>query len=162
MNRANVSFRRQFARHCARVTELGARGDAFEGLGRQLYPELDIWHTAGPVLRRWMRERVSPRSMPGGVDHGAERAGHIPSARHLDYRELLNDDHTFKRPAELLSALNARGIERSDQIIGYCRLSHRASLGWVALGDVANLDSVRVYDGSWTEWGSIVGVPIEA
>ena len=109
----------------------------------------------------YVGERVSPPGMSGGVDHGAERAGHIPSARHLDYRELLNDDHTFKQPAELLAVLSARGVERSDQIIGYCRLSHRASLGWVALGDVAKLDSVRVYDGSWTEWGSIVGVPIE-
>jgi thiosulfate/3-mercaptopyruvate sulfurtransferase len=100
--------------------------------------------------------------MAGGVDHGAERAGHIPSARHLDYRELLNDDHTFTTPAELAAALAARGIERDEQIIGYCRLSHRATLGWVALGDVAGLSSVRVYDGSWTEWGSMVGVPIEA
>jgi thiosulfate/3-mercaptopyruvate sulfurtransferase len=107
-------------------------------------------------------ERVSPPGMAGGVDHGAERAGHIPSARHLDYRELLNDDHTFKTPAELAAAVTARGIERDEQIIGYCRLSHRATLGWVALGDVAGLSSVRVYDGSWTEWGSMVGVPIEA
>ena len=106
-------------------------------------------------------ERVSPVGMPGGVDHGAQRAGRIPTARHLDYRELLRDDHTFKTATELLEALRARGIERDDQIIGYCRLSHRASLGWVALSDVAGLESVRVYDGSWTEWGSIVGAPIE-
>jgi thiosulfate/3-mercaptopyruvate sulfurtransferase len=106
-------------------------------------------------------ERVSPSGMPGGVDHGAERSGRIPGARHLFYRDLLNDDWTFRGAPEILAAAARQGIAPEDRVIGYCRLAHRASLGWVALGDRAGFSSVRVYDGSWTEWGSIVGVPIE-
>jgi thiosulfate/3-mercaptopyruvate sulfurtransferase len=106
-------------------------------------------------------ERVSPYAMAGGVDHGAERTGRIPGARHLFYRELLNDDWTFRDATELLATAARQGIAPEDRVIGYCRLAHRASLGWVALGDLAGFSSVRVYDGSWTEWGSIVGVPIE-
>jgi thiosulfate/3-mercaptopyruvate sulfurtransferase len=106
-------------------------------------------------------ERVSPYGMAGGVDHGAERTGRIPGARHLFYRDLLNDDWTFRSAPELVAAAATQGISPEDRVIGYCRLAHRASLGWVALGDRAGFSSVRVYDGSWTEWGSIVGVPIE-
>jgi thiosulfate/3-mercaptopyruvate sulfurtransferase len=106
-------------------------------------------------------ERVSPHGIAGGVDHGAERTGRIPGARHLFYRELLNDDWTFRSVEELLDAAARQGIAPDDRVIGYCRLAHRASLGWVALGDLAGFPAVRVYDGSWTEWGSIVGVPIE-
>jgi thiosulfate/3-mercaptopyruvate sulfurtransferase len=106
-------------------------------------------------------ERVSPSGIAGGVDHGAERTGRIPGAHHLFYRDLLNDDWTFRDAPELLAAAARQGIAPDDRVIGYCRLAHRASLGWVALGDRAGFSSVRVYDGSWTEWGSIVGVPIE-
>jgi thiosulfate/3-mercaptopyruvate sulfurtransferase len=105
-------------------------------------------------------ERVSPHGL-GVPDHGAERAGRIPTARHFYYRELLNDDWTFKPADQLRAALLLRGVTDDDELIGYCRLSHRASLGWVALNDVAAIESMRVYDGSWTEWGSMVGMPIE-
>jgi thiosulfate/3-mercaptopyruvate sulfurtransferase len=105
-------------------------------------------------------ERVSPYDMPGGVDHGAERAGRIPSARHFYYRDLLREDATLRPPEEIVAALQARGVTLNDPILAYCRLSHRASLGWLALTEAGARD-VRVYDGSWTEWGSIVGVPIE-
>lgn len=106
-------------------------------------------------------ERVSPHGMPGGVDHGAERAGRIPTARHLYYRDLLNEDWTLRSREEILPVLAAAGIDPDADIIGYCRLSHRATLGWLALTEIVGAPSVRVYDGSWTEWGSIVGVPIE-
>ena len=105
-------------------------------------------------------ERVSPHDMAGGVDHGAERTGRIPTARHLYYRELLRDDATLKPASEILTALQARGVALDDPIIAYCRLSHRASLGWLALTELG-AQNVQVYDGSWTEWGSMVGMPIE-
>lgn len=96
-------------------------------------------------------------------DHGAERVGRIPGARHLYFRDLLNDDDTFKRSEELRGVLAAAGIapERFDDIVCYCRLSHRATIAWVALAYLLGLANVKVYDGSWTEWGSIVGFPIE-
>jgi thiosulfate/3-mercaptopyruvate sulfurtransferase len=104
-------------------------------------------------------ERVSP---PPGFDHGAERKGHIPGAVHLHFRDLLNDDDTFKPPEQIQERLARVGIrpDTSDEIVTYCRLSHRATLMWFALSSVLGSHLVKVYDGSWTEWGSIVGFPI--
>jgi thiosulfate/3-mercaptopyruvate sulfurtransferase len=103
-------------------------------------------------------KRVSP---PGGVlDHGAERQGHIPGARHLYFRELLQDDDTFQPLDTLRTAFAQRGALPDKELVLYCRLSHRASLGWFAARYLLGYPRVKVYDGSWTEWGSIVGVPI--
>lgn len=104
-------------------------------------------------------ERVSPPS--ADFDHGAERKGHIPDARNLFVEELLQKDGTLLSPDELRERFDALGIDEDDEIVTYCRLSHRASLGWFVLTRILARPDVRVYDGSWTEWGSIVGVPIE-
>jgi len=99
----------------------------------------------------------------GKFDHGAERAGRIPGAVHLFYKNLLNNDDSYKSAAELERAFKQAGItkESSDEVVVYCRLSHRASLTWVALTRIIGRGNVRIYDGSWTEWGSIVGFPVE-
>jgi len=97
----------------------------------------------------------------GQFDHGAERAGRIPGARHLYYEELLNDDHSFRSPEELTAILAARGATPDKDIVSYCRLSHRATLAYFTMTRILGWDRVRSYDGSWTEWGSMVGVPIE-
>lgn len=106
-------------------------------------------------------ERVSEYSFP--VDHGAERSGRIPGAVHLYFKELLNEDDSFKSPDQLRRMLAAAGIapEKFDEVVCYCRLSHRATIGWIALGQMLGHKGVKIYDGSWTEWGSIVGYPIE-
>lgn len=103
-------------------------------------------------------ERVSPSWYE--VDYGAERRGRIPGAKHLYYMDLVDDDGTFKAPDELSSLLTPPTGETTD-VITYCRLSHRATLAWFALTRILDRPGVRVYDGSWTEWGSIVGFPIE-
>ena len=97
------------------------------------------------------------------VDHGAERGGRIPGAVHLYFKDLLNEDDLFKSPVQIHGALTAAGVrpEKFDEIVCYCRLSHRATIGWLALGEILGLRNVKIYDGSWTEWGSIVGFPIE-
>jgi len=106
-------------------------------------------------------ERVSDYSF--AVDHGAERTGRIPGAVHLYFKDLLNADDSFKSPDELRRVLSAHDIvpEQFDDFVCYCRLSHRATIGWLALGEILDLKNVKIYDGSWTEWGSIVGFPIE-
>jgi thiosulfate/3-mercaptopyruvate sulfurtransferase len=103
-------------------------------------------------------ERVMP---PPFFDHGAERTGRIPGAVHLYFRELLDEDDTFKGEDELRRLLAARGASTDRDIVTYCRLSHRAALVWFALRHLLGYPKVRVYDGSWTEWGSIVGFPVE-
>ncbi len=106
-------------------------------------------------------ERVSDYSFK--VDHGAERTGRIPGAVHLYFRDLLNEDDSFKSPDQLRRAFDAAGIapDTFDEVVCYCRLSHRATIGWLALGQILGHKDVKIYDGSWTEWGSIVGFPIE-
>ncbi len=105
-------------------------------------------------------QRVMP---PPGFDHGAERSGRIPGAVSLYFRRLLNDDDTFRSLDELSELLRIVGVtpDGGDTIILYCRLSHRATLVWFAMTQMLGYRNVRVYDGSWTEWGSIVGFPIE-
>jgi thiosulfate/3-mercaptopyruvate sulfurtransferase len=103
-------------------------------------------------------ERVMP---PPFFDHGAERTGRIPGAVHLYFRELLNEDDTFKDQEDLRRLLAARRASAERDIVTYCRLSHRAALVWFAMRYLLGYPKVRVYDGSWTEWGSIVGFPVE-
>lgn len=98
---------------------------------------------------------------PGGPDDGAIRYGRIPGARHLHFEDLLEADRRFK-PREALEALfNARGVAPDRDMIAYCRLSHRATVLYFVLTELLSLSNIRVYDGSWTEWGNLVGVPIE-
>lgn len=106
-------------------------------------------------------KRVSEYTFP--VDHGAERKGRIPGAVHLYFKELLNEDDSFKSPEELRNVLSSAGIvpEDFDDIVCYCRLTHRATMAWVAMTHILGCPNVKLYDGSWTEWGSIVGYPIE-
>lgn len=104
-------------------------------------------------------ERVSGPT--AAIDHGAERHGRIPGARPLFFRQLL-DEHGRLRSKDDLQELVSDAIQGDPRlIVNYCRLSHRSTLGWIALHEVLGYDNVRVYDGSWTEWGSIVGFPIE-
>lgn len=105
-------------------------------------------------------DRVMP---PPNFDHGAERKGRIPGAIHLYYQDLLNEDGTYLSADALKRKFADLNLSASsdDEIIVYCRLSHRASLVWFAMCHILGFRNVKIYDGSWTEWGSIVGFPIE-
>jgi thiosulfate/3-mercaptopyruvate sulfurtransferase len=94
---------------------------------------------------------------------GALRAGHIPGAASVPWSRAVNDDGTFKSEAELKEIyLNEAGLKRDgDTIIAYCRIGERSSHTWFVLKYLLGFDNVKNYDGSWTEWGNLVGVPIE-
>lgn len=98
---------------------------------------------------------------PGGPDVGAIRYGRIPGAQHLYFEDMLNADKTFKSKPELSRLMQSRGVSNARNIIVYCRLSHRATVLYFALTQLLGLDNVRTYDGSWTEWGNLVGAPVE-
>lgn len=100
-------------------------------------------------------------SPPGTPNHGAERLGHIPKAKHLHFEDFLGEDSSFKSADEIRGMLVERGASPDKQIISYCRLSHRATLAYFVMSELLGYKNVRSYDGSWTEWGSIVGYPVE-
>lgn len=106
----------------------------------------------------YVGERVG---LPGKPDVGAERYGRIPGAVHVPFDSLLNDDTTFRAIHEIKEIIGA-SVDGADRpVISYCRLAHRATLASFAMTELLGHSNVRVYDGSWTEWGSMVGVPIE-
>jgi thiosulfate/3-mercaptopyruvate sulfurtransferase len=99
--------------------------------------------------------------MPDFPQESALRGGHIPTARSVPWAKAANDDGTFRSRAELERIyLVDEGLGADDDVIAYCRIGERSSHTWFVLKYLLDLPSVRNYDGSWTEWGSLVGVPI--
>jgi len=98
---------------------------------------------------------------PPGIDEGAVRGGHIPGAMNVFWAENVRPDGRFKPPDELRAVYESRGITPDDEIFVYCRIGERSSVTWFVLAELLGYDHVRNYDGSWTEWGNMIGVPIE-
>jgi thiosulfate/3-mercaptopyruvate sulfurtransferase len=92
---------------------------------------------------------------------GALRGGHIPRARNIPWAKAANEDGTFKSADELRSLYEGEGITRDREVIAYCRIGERSSHTWFVLTYLLGYPNVRNYDGSWTEWGNLVGAPIE-
>ena len=99
--------------------------------------------------------------MPDYPQEGALRGGHIPGARNIPWARAVNEDGTFKSAEELRAIYQPQGIVPDEEIISYCRIGERSAHTWYVLHELLGYPSVRNYDGSWTEWGNIVGFPIE-
>ncbi|MGI8424792.1 MAG: sulfurtransferase [Chloroflexota bacterium] len=97
---------------------------------------------------------------PPGMSETAQRAGHIPGAVSVPWAQAANDDGTFKSRAQLEALYGPKGISRDKEVIAYCRIGERSSHTWFVLKELLGYDKVRNYDGSWTEWGSVIGAPI--
>jgi thiosulfate/3-mercaptopyruvate sulfurtransferase len=95
-----------------------------------------------------------------GFQELAVRAGHIPGAINVPWGSNVNADGTFKTVAELKKLYADKGVTGNDQIITYCRIGERSSLTWFVLSEILGFQKVKNYDGSWTEYGNSVGVPI--
>jgi thiosulfate/3-mercaptopyruvate sulfurtransferase len=91
----------------------------------------------------------------------AQRAGHIPGAASIPWAQTVREDGTFKSRDELEGLYAAKGVTADKDVIAYCRIGERSSHSWFVLHELLGFERVRNYDGSWTEWGSMVGVPIE-
>jgi len=98
---------------------------------------------------------------PPGLIETAQRAGHIPGAASIPWAQTVREDGTFKSPEDLAALYAAKGVTGDKDIIAYCRIGERSSHTWFVLHELLGYRRVRNYDGSWTEWGSMVGMPIE-
>jgi len=99
--------------------------------------------------------------MPEYPQEGTLRGGHIPGAQNIPWAQAANADGTFKSRAELEELYQGKGITPDKDVIAYCRIGERSSHTWFVLTYLLGYPQVRNYDGSWTEWGNMVGVPIE-
>ena len=103
-------------------------------------------------------ELLAPAALP---QEGAQRGGHVPGAANIPWATAVKDDGTFKDADELRTIYGAKGITPDKDVIAYCRIGERSSHTWFVLHELLGFERVRNYDGSWTEYGSLVGVPIE-
>ncbi len=98
---------------------------------------------------------------PPGLPETCQRGGHIPGAKNIPWGKNCNDDGTFKSVDELRKMYADQGITADSPVIAYCRIGERSSLTWFALKYLLGFQNVKNYDGSWTEWGNLVGAPVE-
>jgi thiosulfate/3-mercaptopyruvate sulfurtransferase len=98
---------------------------------------------------------------PPGMSETAQRAGHIPTAANVPWAQAANEDGTFKSADQLQQLYGSKGVTGKDEVIAYCRIGERSSHTWFVLKYLLGFDRVKNYDGSWTEWGNLVGAPIE-
>ncbi len=100
-------------------------------------------------------------AMAGYEQEGAQRGGHIPGAASVPWAQAVNEDGTFKSKDELEELYKSKGVLNGDPIIAYCRIGERSAHTWFVLHELLGKDDVKNYDGSWTEWGNMVDVPID-
>ena len=100
-------------------------------------------------------------AMPGYEQEGAQRSGHIPGAASVPWAQAVQEDGTFKSADDLAELYRSKGVTNGSPIIAYCRIGERSAHTWFVLHELLGHDDVKNYDGSWTEWGNLVNVPIE-
>jgi thiosulfate/3-mercaptopyruvate sulfurtransferase len=98
---------------------------------------------------------------PGYEQEGAQRAGHIPTAASIPWATAVRDDGTFKNADELRELYESKGVTPEKEVTAYCRIGERSAHTWFVLRELLGYETVKNYDGSWTEWGNLVDVPIE-
>jgi thiosulfate/3-mercaptopyruvate sulfurtransferase len=98
---------------------------------------------------------------PGYEQEGASRTGHIPGAQSIPWAQAVREDGTFKSVGELRELYSGKGVTPDQEVRAYCRIGERSAHTWFVLRELLGYENVKNYDGSWTEWGNLVDVPIE-
>jgi thiosulfate/3-mercaptopyruvate sulfurtransferase len=124
-----------------------------EGIGEQTKALVDV---RSP--QEYAGELIAP---PGYEQEGAQRAGHIPTAASIPWATAVRDDGTFKSAEELRELYEGKGVTPEKEVTAYCRIGERSAHTWFVLRELLGYETVKNYDGSWTEWGNLVDVPIE-
>jgi thiosulfate/3-mercaptopyruvate sulfurtransferase len=129
------------------------RREVLERIGK---PDVELVDVRSP--EEFSGELLAPENLP---QEGSQRGGHIPGAKNIVWSRATNADGTFKSAEELEKLYAGEGVTRDKEVITYCRIGERSAHTWFVLKELLGFKSVRNYDGSWTEWGSLVGVPVE-
>jgi thiosulfate/3-mercaptopyruvate sulfurtransferase len=103
-------------------------------------------------------ELLAPENLP---QEGAQRGGHVPGAQNVPWATAVGEDSTFKPAEELIAIYGEKGVSKDKPAIAYCRIGERSAHTWFVLTELIGVPDVRNYDGSWTEWGSLIAAPIE-
>jgi thiosulfate/3-mercaptopyruvate sulfurtransferase len=128
------------------------RDDVLQAIGKQ-----NLVDVRSP--QEFAGELLAPPHLP---QESAQRPGHVPGARNIPWSKAVKeDDGTFKSAQELKDLYAGEGVDLGKDTIAYCRIGERSAHTWFVLHELLGVSNVRNYDGSWTEWGSLVGVPIE-
>jgi thiosulfate/3-mercaptopyruvate sulfurtransferase len=129
------------------------RDTVLAGLGK---PAIALVDVRSP--QEFAGELVAP---PGYEQEGAARTGHIPGAQSIPWATAVRDDGTFKNLDELREIYSSKGVTPDKEVHAYCRIGERSAHTWFVLRELLGYENVKNYDGSWTEWGNLVEVPIE-
>jgi thiosulfate/3-mercaptopyruvate sulfurtransferase len=135
--------------------------DSLRARRDQVFAVLDRRHNAYLVDVRSSDEFTGKVIAPPGMTETAQRGGHIPGAANIPWAQAVNEDGTFKTADALRQLYESKGIPGDREVIAYCRIGERSSHTWFVLKYLLGYDRVRNYDGSWTEWGNLIGAPIE-
>jgi thiosulfate/3-mercaptopyruvate sulfurtransferase len=155
---------RELLKEAPSVTRTSYRAKPADLSLRAFLPEVQAAsanRTAALVDVRSPQEFTGEILAPPGLPETCQRGGHIPGGRNIPWGKAANDDGTFKSADELRALYGAEGVDGSKPVIAYCRIGERSSHTWFVLKYLLGFDKVTNYDGSWTEWGNLVGAPVE-
>jgi len=159
-----ISEGRELSQEAPRLTPVTYKASEPDFSLRAFLPEVQEAIKQGAVQLvdvRSPQEFTGEILAPPGLPETCQRGGHIPGARSITWSKACNEDGTFKSYDELKSIYNNEGITGTKPVVAYCRIGERSSHSWFVLKYLLGMKDVKNYDGSWTEWGNLVGAPVE-